>query len=85
MTVFPRTRCELSRIFNQVLLEIYRNHAHKLKTINRPWITRHVLEDFRAALIRNGSPYKECFGFLDGTVRPICRPNKNQKQVNKNT
>lgn len=29
--------------------------------------------------IRQGAPLDNCFGFIDGTVRPICRPNINQR------
>ena len=28
-----------------------------------------------------GAPLKNCFGFVDGTVRPDCRPKRNQKTV----
>ena len=30
---------------------------------------------------RKGAPLENCFGFVDGTVRPICRPNENQSTV----
>ena len=29
----------------------------------------------------NGAPLPNCFGFVDGTVRPISRPGKNQRMV----
>ena len=28
-----------------------------------------------------GSPLNNCFGFIDGPVRPICRPDENQQIV----
>ena len=28
-----------------------------------------------------GAPLENCFGFIDGTVRPICRPGQNQRVV----
>ena len=33
-----------------------------------------------AHVIHNkGSPLNNCWGFIDGTVRPVCRPGKNQR------
>ena len=28
-----------------------------------------------------GAPLRNCFGFIDGTVRPICKPGTNQRIV----
>ncbi|CAH3176125.1 unnamed protein product [Porites lobata] len=28
---------------------------------------------------RNGSPLDNCFGFIDGTARPVCRPGEQQR------
>lgn len=33
------------------------------------------------AITAKGSPLHNCVGFLDGTVRPICRPTKYQRMV----
>ena len=34
---------------------------------------------FAAAIKAKGSPLSQCFGFIDGTVRPIARPTVNQR------
>ena len=39
------------------------------------------LERYAAVIHAKGSALSNCFGFVDGTVRPICRPNVNQRQV----
>ena len=39
------------------------------------------LESYAQAVERQGSPLKNCFGFIDGTVRGICRPDTNQRVV----
>ena len=39
------------------------------------------VKEFSDALRLKGSPYNECFGFIDGTVRAICRPGVNQREV----
>ena len=28
-----------------------------------------------------GAPLNNCWGFIDGTVRPICRPGENQRTL----
>ncbi|CAB3977112.1 Hypothetical predicted protein [Paramuricea clavata] len=37
------------------------------------------LESYANAIHVKGSPLLTCFGFIDGTVRPICRPSVNQR------
>ena len=39
------------------------------------------LQTFADAIKANGAPLKNCWGFVDGTVRPICRPTENQRVV----
>ena len=39
------------------------------------------LERYAEAIHSKGAVLNNCFGFFDGTVCPICRPNANQKQV----
>ena len=39
------------------------------------------LEQYAEAISLKGAALNNCFGFIDGTVRPICRPGKNQRLV----
>ena len=39
------------------------------------------MESYAQAVERQGSPLKNCFRFIDGTVRGICRPDTNQRVV----
>ena len=39
------------------------------------------LEQYADAVTAKGSPLTNCFGFIDGTVRPISRPGQNQRIV----
>ena len=34
---------------------------------------------YAAAISARGAPLQNCFGFIDGTVRPIARPGDNQR------
>ena len=37
------------------------------------------LEKYAEAVFNKGAPLSNCFGFVDGTVRPITRPGENQR------
>ena len=39
----------------------------------------HSLEIYSNAITAKGSPLDNCFGFIDGTVRPISKPGQNQR------
>lgn len=78
--MFPRTKCELSRIFNETVRRICRSKGH-LMQLSHSYLTLTKIEEFARAIDDKGSPYKSCFGFIDGTVRAICRPNNNQRNV----
>lgn len=48
---------------------------------NQPFLTRASLQEYARAITRQGSPLTNCFGFIDGTVRAICRPGEKQRVV----
>ena len=37
------------------------------------------LEKYSEVVFNKGAPLSNCFGFVDGTVRPITRPGENQR------
>ena len=39
------------------------------------------MEIYNNAITAKGSPLNNCFGFIDGTVRPISKPGQNQHLV----
>ena len=43
------------------------------------WLSRANLERFAAAIQVRGATLENCWAFVDGTVRPISRPGKNQR------
>ena len=49
-------------------------YHHKLTTFQQPWLAPVELERFAQAVHNVGAPLTNCWGFVDGTVRPICRP-----------
>ena len=40
-----------------------------------------ALQIYAQVISQRGSPLQNCFGFVDGTVRPIARPDNNQRIV----
>ncbi|CAC5404316.1 unnamed protein product [Mytilus coruscus] len=67
--IFGRSKTELSLIINEVLDYIHDNHCHLLSDFNM------------SAVFDRDGPLDSCWGFIDGTVRPICRPQENQRLV----
>lgn len=75
---FGRSDSELSLIFNETLNLIYEEHRHRLSRLDQEWINP---EAFAEAIHRKGAPTRNVWGFIDGTVRPICRPKIHQEIV----
>ena len=68
---FARPTPELSLIANTVLEWIYDLHGFRLTSWNQAFLTPPFLESYAQAVERQGSPLRNCFGFIDGTVREI--------------
>lgn len=81
MKIFPRSKSELSFTFNDAVRFLHRRHGHRLTMFQPELINAHKLEEYADAIRRKGAPLAKCFGFLDGTVRPICRPMLGQREV----
>ena len=78
---FGRPVPELSLISNTVMNYIYENHQQRLTNWNQTFLNPAKLEEYAQAISDRGTALKNCFGFIDGTVRPICRPDQNQRVV----
>lgn len=50
-----------------------------LSRLNQPWLSQAQLAQFSEAIYRKGAALDNCWGFIDGTVRPVCRPGENQR------
>ena len=55
--------------------------GHLLITLDQPWLSRHHLQLFADAIYNKGAALFTCWGFVDGTVHPMCRPKENQRAV----
>ena len=78
---FARPVPQLSMITNLVITELYDRFGHLLQTMDQPWLSIPNLVLFANAVHDKGAALHNCWGFVDGTVRPICRPKRNQRVV----
>ena len=60
---------------------IYDTWHHLLTTFEQTWLDPLNFEMFADAIHDKGAALSNCWGFIDGTVRPICRPGKRQRLV----
>lgn len=78
---FARPVPVLCMLANEVMDNIFDNHSHRLLQWNNAILDPQSLQKYSDAIADKGSPYNNCFGFLDGTVRPITRPGQDQLLV----
>lgn len=79
--LFGRSVPELCMITNQVLNYIFDTHCHRITEWNNYLLNPNLLELYAYSIHQKGAPLQNCFGFIDGTVRPICKPRTNQRVV----
>ena len=70
---------QLCMISNQVQNIIYENWGFLIRDMNQNWLSRRNLELFAEVIHTKGAPLDNCWGFVDGTTRPVCRPGRNQR------
>lgn len=81
MQFFPRGRSVLSETFNYMIEFIIGGKGHLLTNINAQWLSNQRIRRFCHDIHSKGSPYNHCFGFVDGTVKGICRSTYEQREV----
>ena len=58
---------------------LFHNHCHLVKEWNRGVLSPVALQQYAETIAGKGSPLNNCFGFIDGTVRPISGPGNGQR------
>ena len=76
---FGRSVPQLTLILSEVTKHVYQNNEHLLRDLNQPWLQPRCREEFANAIHQKGVALDNCWGFVDGTVRPISRPEQNQR------
>ena len=79
--LFRRSLGDLSYIVNVTVKEIHDRHQRLLTDLYQPWLNHGRIREFAAAIRDAGSPLANCWGFIDGTLRPMCRPSADQRMV----
>lgn len=71
----------LSAIINTTTNIIMQNKGYLLENLraNR-WLTRNKMNSYAQAINNKGGALQNCWGFIDGTARPICRPSFQQEE-----
>ena len=78
---FARPVPVLCMINNHKVDLIYQVHGHRILQWNNALLNSQALQEYATAISAQGSPLFNCFGFIDGTVRPISKPGQNQNIV----
>jgi len=76
---FGRPVSVLCMATNCFLDHIYVAHHHRLNHWNGEILGPAALQVYADTIHQKGAPLQNCFGFIDGTVRPIARPGSNQQ------
>ena len=64
-----------------VLNYIYDLHHWRITAWNQAILNPLALQQYADAVSDKGAALNNCFGFVDGMVRPICRPGEHQRMV----
>ena len=60
---------------------MYDLHHRRITAWNQAILNPLVLQHYADTVSDKGAALNNCFGFVDGTVRPICRPGEHQRMV----
>ena len=78
--LFCRQVSELCYFFNFIIRFVHSQFSSVIH-LNERGLGREKLEEYAEVVRQHGGLYESCIGFIDGTIRAMCRPGKNQKVV----
>ena len=78
---FGRPVTELCTITNEVMDNIFNYHSHRKSQWNDDILNPYLLQEYANVIHAKGTPIENCFGFIDGTVTPMARPDQQQRIV----
>ena len=55
--------------------------GHHLKTTNQRWLSPNNVDTFAVSIYQKGAAVTNCWGFVDGSVQPVCHPGTNQRTL----
>ena len=78
---FGRPVSQLSMVTHLLVSYIHNEFGSLLVNLDQPWLSRQNIQVFADAVHAKGAALDNCWGFVDGTVRPICRSTEDQRAV----
>ena len=60
---------------------IHVSYGHLLSSFNIPILAPQKLEEYANSIHNRGAALDNCWGFIDGTVHPVCRPQEHQRII----
>ncbi|XP_077522953.1 uncharacterized protein LOC144133675 [Amblyomma americanum] len=77
---FGRHYSVISSISNKTMLHIEQRFGSLLDNLLcHKWLSTSYLKEMSNAVHLKGAPLDNCWAFIDGTARPICRPSEGQR------
>lgn len=76
---FGRPVPQLSMVVSETMDLLYARFGNLLSSLNQPWLSQANLVDFSQSIYWKGAALDNCWGFIDGTVRPVARPGEYQR------
>ena len=61
------------------MILLFQTSKFSCSIANQPWPSRDRLRHFAPTIHDKGAPLENCWGLIDGTVRPLCKPDENQR------
>ena len=78
---FGRPVPQLYMAANFITEIIYNRFSYLLTELDQPWLSPQNLQTYACPIHDSGAALDNSWGFVDGTVRTICRPGRNQRVV----
>ena len=78
---FARPVPQLCMISNEIMNYIYETQHHRLRSFDQLWLSPENLQNCANVIHAKGASLNNCWGFIDGTVRPVSRPGKHQRTI----
>ena len=78
---FGRPVPQLCMAANVITDMIFHRFHCLLTDLDQPWLSPHNLQTYADAIHNRCTALENCWGFVNGPARPICKPGRNQRVV----
>lgn len=78
---FARPVPQLTMITSEMMSLVYNQHSYRLTSLQENWLSPASLQNYADVIHNAAVPYTNCWVFIDGTVRPVCKPATLQRHL----